>query len=71
MASRFDVAKLLDDVAARGWLQTDLARAAGVSNMTVTRFLRGEHQTPRTAQKLAQALGFSVRRYLLRQAVAR
>jgi plasmid maintenance system antidote protein VapI len=41
-----------------------LARAAGVSGKTVDRFLTGERQTSKTAGKLADALGFSVRRYL-------
>lgn len=47
----------------RGWNNSDLARTAGVSDMTVTRFLRGESQTPKTAARLASALGYSVRRY--------
>jgi transcriptional regulator with XRE-family HTH domain len=64
---RFDVAKLREDIAERGWLPTDLARASGVSDMTVSRFLKGESQTARTADKLARALGRSVRRYLIRE----
>lgn len=68
----FDVARLRDDMALRGWLPTDLARVAGVSDMTVSRFLRREAQTAKTAAKLAAALGYSVRRYLIssRKAVA-
>jgi plasmid maintenance system antidote protein VapI len=61
---------LREDMAGRGWLQTDLARAAGVADMTVTRFLRGDFQTARTAAKLAKALGYSPKRYLVRQASA-
>jgi transcriptional regulator with XRE-family HTH domain len=60
-------------MAAKGWLPTDLARKAGVSDQTVSQFLRRRSQSARTAKKLAQALGFSVRRYLItteRQAVA-
>lgn len=64
----YNVDKLRCDIAERGWLPTDLARAAGVSDMTVSRFLSGERQTARTAAKLALALGKSVRRYLLRKA---
>lgn len=63
---RFDVGLIREDMAAKGWLQNDLARAARVSDMTVTRFLRGDHRTNRTAKKLAGALGYSVRRYLIR-----
>lgn len=66
--ARFDVSKMRQDIAGREWLPTDLARAAGVSDMTVSRFLRGERQNPRTAGKLARALGFTVRRYLFRRA---
>lgn len=62
---RFNVGLIQDDMAAKGWLQSDLASTAGVSDMTVTRFLRGDHRTNRTAKKLATALGYSVRRYLL------
>lgn len=64
-ASRFDLDAISQDMLAKGWLQTDLARAAGVSDMTVTRFLRSERQTARTAKKIARALGRSVRHYLL------
>jgi transcriptional regulator with XRE-family HTH domain len=60
----YDVDKLLRDMAARGWIARDLARAAGVSDMAVSRFLNGEIRTPRMAKKFADALGYSVRRYL-------
>lgn len=66
--ARYDVQALADDMAAKGWLAMDLAREAGVSHMTVGRFLRGDHQTARAAKKLAKALGYSVRRYLLTEA---
>lgn len=61
----YDVALMRDDIAAKGWLPVDLARAASVSHMRVGRFLSGERQTARTAKKLADALGRSVRRYLI------
>ncbi|NBT52899.1 MAG: XRE family transcriptional regulator [Marivivens sp.] len=61
----FDVDRLRDDMALRGWLPVDLARAAGVADMTVYRFLARDAQTPKTAKKLADALGYSVRRYLV------
>ncbi len=63
---RFDIVLLAEDIALRGWLPADLARKAEVSHMAVYRFLDGRHQTPRTAKKLADALGYSVRRYLIR-----
>jgi transcriptional regulator with XRE-family HTH domain len=64
VASRYDIAKMTDDMAAKGWIQQDLADKAHVSHMSVSRFLRGERQTNRMAKRLSQALGYSVRRYL-------
>jgi len=64
-APSYNVALLKTDIAAKGWLPTDLARRAKVSDMTVSRFLTGERRTARTAKKLATALGYSVRRYLI------
>jgi transcriptional regulator with XRE-family HTH domain len=68
----YDVALMAEDMAAKGFMRTDLARKAGVSAMAVTRFMTGERRTARMAKKLAVALGYSVRRYLVssRQAVA-
>lgn len=66
-ASAYDVAMLEADMAAKGWLPVDLARRADVSHMSVGRFLRGEVQTARMGMKLARALGYSVRRYLVAQ----
>lgn len=69
MATKFkvtyDVAQMVADMALKGWLPTHLAREAGVSDMTVSRFLSGEVQTAPTAKKLAEALGRSVRRYII------
>jgi transcriptional regulator with XRE-family HTH domain len=64
----FNVPLMRDDMAARGWLPMDLARRARVSHMTVSRFLSGERQTPRSVKKLAKALGHDVERYLIRSA---
>ena len=61
----FDAQRMSDDMALKGWRKLDLANAAGVADMTVIRFLRGESQTAPTAKKLAAALGYSVRRYLI------
>lgn len=63
-AVTYDTQRMEQDMAARGWLPTDLARAARLSDMTVGRFLNGVHQSERTGKTLAEALGFSVRRYL-------
>lgn len=64
-AMEFDVDLMVEDMTAKGWLPTDLARRAKVSDMTVSRFLRGHTQTARTAGKLAKALGQAVRRYIV------
>jgi transcriptional regulator with XRE-family HTH domain len=63
---RFDVAQMQQDIAAKGWQPADLADRAGVARSTVSRFLNGEFQTARMAKRLAEALGYSVRRYIVR-----
>ena len=63
--ARYDARKMAHDMALRGWNATDLARAANVSNMTVSRFLNADTQTERGADKLARALGYTPRRYLI------
>lgn len=64
---RWDVRQMEHDIDAKGWQPADLADRAGVARSTVSRFLGGDFQTARTAKKLAEALGYSVRRYLIRQ----
>jgi transcriptional regulator with XRE-family HTH domain len=67
----YNVDLIRDDMALKGWLATDLAREAGVSDMTITRFLTADTQTAPTAKKIAVALGRSVKRYYIpREAVA-
>jgi plasmid maintenance system antidote protein VapI len=61
----YDVALMQRDMASRGWQPVDLAARAAVSKSTVSRFFDGSFQTPRTAAKLAKALGYSVRRYVV------
>lgn len=62
---RYDVQRMSDDMSRKGWMMTDLAREAGVSNMTVTRFFRSEAQTAKTARKLSFALGRKAGHYLI------
>lgn len=62
---QFNTQLLVEDMAVKGWTKVELANRAGVADMTVIRFLRGESQTAQTAKKLAKALGFSIRRYLI------
>lgn len=61
----YNVALMKTDMAMKGWLATDLARKARLSDMTVGRFFSGERRTARTAKKLSEALGYSIRRYLI------
>lgn len=62
---RFNAQLMAEDMARKGWNKLQLATRAGVADMTVIRFLRGE-QTAATAKKLAKALGRSIDRYLIR-----
>ena len=61
---RFNHQLMAEDMAANGWTAAEFARRAEVADMTVYRFLEGTSQTAPTAKKLADALGFDVRRYL-------
>lgn len=70
-AIQFDTERMLYDLAAKGFTMTDLARRARVSNTGVTLFLQGKTRSAKMAKKLATALGYSVRRYIVsRQQVA-
>ena len=61
----FNVQLMAEDMARKGFNKLELATKAGVSDMTVIRFLRGENQTGKTAKKLAKALGRSIERYIV------
>jgi transcriptional regulator with XRE-family HTH domain len=67
---RFDTQRLVDDMALRGWEQKNLTAASGLSAMTISRFIRAERQTVKTAARIAHAMGYTVRRYLIRQSEA-
>lgn len=68
--AHFHVERLVEDMALRGWNNEDLARASGLSSMTISKFIRGECRTAKTSFRLAQALGYSARRYLSHVEVA-
>lgn len=61
--ARYSVERIEADMSDRKWNDSDLARAAGVSVMTISRFMRGETQTKKVAGKIADAFGYSIRRY--------
>lgn len=60
---RFNAERIVADMALKAWNNSDLARATGLATRTIDRFLTGETQTPKTAGKIASALGYTVRRY--------
>lgn len=62
---RFDTRRLREDMVLRGWNKVDLAKRAGVDDMTITRFLNRKHQTAKSAYKIADALGYPVSRYII------
>ena len=67
----YDTRRMLADMTLRGWNDSALARQAGLSTTTTKYFLDGYRQTAKTADKLARALGYTVKRYLTRvEAVA-
>jgi transcriptional regulator with XRE-family HTH domain len=65
----FNAQLMSDDMALKGWTRAELARRAGVADMTVLRFFGGrQNLTPPTAKKLASALGRNIGRYLVSSA---
>jgi transcriptional regulator with XRE-family HTH domain len=61
----FDAHLIRRDMAAKGWIAKDLALAAGIAELTASRFLRGLAQSPRIAKKIATALDRTPGDYLL------
>jgi transcriptional regulator with XRE-family HTH domain len=53
---RVNRARLLHEMACRGWHATDLARQARLSDATVSHVMRGRPVSPHTLRKVAQAL---------------
>jgi transcriptional regulator with XRE-family HTH domain len=62
---RYNAALIAQDLAERGWHGEELARRAGLSGSTVHRFLTGQMQTGKAAAKIADALGYPLKRYVL------
>jgi len=69
---RYNVARMHEDMVAKGWQPVDLARKCRppVSASSVTRFFSGAFQTPRMAKRLSRALGHAPDHYLIRSGVA-
>lgn len=64
---RFDGRRVAEDMASLGWQANDLARKVRpqVATSTITRFINGESQTAPMAKRIAKALGYHVRRYIV------
>ena len=62
---RYNVQRLAEDMARKGYTKLELAERANVSDMTIIRFLRGERLQAPTVLKIAKALGHDVDRYLI------
>ena len=64
----YDVVRMQQDMAGKGWQATDLAKKCRpeVAISTVTRFFRREFQTPRIAKRLSKALGHPPDHYMVR-----
>lgn len=61
----YNVSKIAAEMTRRGWNDSDLAREAKVSAMTIGRFLSGRVQTAKTAKAIADAFGHKVDRYIV------
>lgn len=59
----FDAAQVVADMTAKGLDINGLTLRTGLGHMTIRRFLDGSIQTTKTATRIADALGYSVRRY--------
>lgn len=55
-----------EDMVAKSLEIEDVVRKSKLSQRTVYRFFSGELQTSNTAKRIAKALGYSTRRYLIR-----
>jgi transcriptional regulator with XRE-family HTH domain len=64
MKTPYSVARIKRDLRAKGWNYTDLFRATNLGSATISRFMRGKSQTPKTAKKIADALGKDLSEYV-------
>lgn len=62
--SPYRVRLMETDRRALGWSYVDLAVELNVHASTITRFFKGQHQSPGMAKRIALALGHPVVRYL-------
>jgi hypothetical protein len=62
----YNTQRMLEDMAERGLMPIDMASLTGMGLSTVTGFLKGERQTAKSAKKIAAAMGYSPKRYVIR-----
>jgi plasmid maintenance system antidote protein VapI len=62
---RYDVRLMRQDQAEAGLSDNGLAKLAKVGWPTIERFMSGKARTPGTAKKIAKALGYPVKRYIV------
>lgn len=62
---RYNNDLFLRDAGEKGWSAGTLAGRAFLSESTVSRFLSGDRQTPKTAQAMARALRKPLARYVV------
>ena len=60
----FDTNRICEDMTLRGLLPIHLAERTGLAQSTISRFLVGQVQSVTTANIIAKALGFPVKRYI-------
>lgn len=64
----YNVALIVEDMSIAALNVTSLAQRANLSKNTISRFLRGEHQTAKAAAAIARALGYKTARRYVRDA---
>lgn len=62
----YNVKAIREDMSAKGWNQTMLAKKARVSKMPVSRFMSGQRQTAFVAAAITKALGRPEGFYIVR-----
>lgn len=63
---RYNTQLMAEDAAILGLTKVAWAKRAGIADMTVIRFLRGQSQTPQTFFKLCKAVKQTPERYVVR-----
>ncbi len=65
-----DRAKVVEEMARRGWSQVDLASICGCTTSAISQLLSGQIKSPRLIGDVARAFGLDVRELLLERSVS-